>query len=502
MIRLQAIIRGAIVGIIVGIVVSSFRFSIEKMLFFFKKIYNFAGEGFFNFLLITFLLVLLSVIIGFFIKKQPHIMGSGIPEVELQLTNQLSISPYSVLYGKFIAGILAIGTGGFLGREGPSVQLGAAVGQIFAEKLSLNKNDWRLLVASGAAAGLSSAFGAPLAGTLFILEEVSHSFSTLLWLQSLSAALMSDLITSYFFGLKPVLSIHYTATFPLRYYWILLLLGVILGLLGRFYQVATLKTYLLYRYLQKIPRKWQTIIMFVGILPIGIYLPNLLGGGSILIDSLAVHAPSLAIIFGIFVIRFGFSWLSFGSGAPGGIFLPILTLGAIIGVFIGKLGVDLHLLPPVYLPNIIIFSLAGYFACISKAPFTAIILVTEMVGSLSHLMPLALVALIAYIVVDFLGGEPIYESLSSRMITFKKLSQHPKKLTRVDFKVPVLSSIVGQEIRAIPWPKNVILTRIQRNGDELLGRGDLIIESNDLLIFWTVDENTEVIRKQLKSIVL
>ncbi|WP_263288801.1 ClC family H(+)/Cl(-) exchange transporter [Liquorilactobacillus hordei] len=316
MTRLIAVKRGLLVGLFVGIIISFFRFTINNLLVIWKQLYHFAGTSISGLILIIIFFIILTFIIGQFIKFNPHIMGSGIPEVELQLIDRLKLNPISILVSKFIAGSLSIGTGGFLGREGPSVQLGAAVGQIYAEKFRLTDNDWRLLVATGAASGLSAAFGAPLAGTMFVLEEISHSFSSILWIEALSGSLISDMVADQFFGLRPVLYIHYENSFPLRYYWLLLILGLILGILGYFYQKATLNVHFLYNFLGRISRENQIIVMLMSILPVGIFYPQLLGGGENLIKVLSTTKISLSVGIAFLLIRFIFSAISFGSGAP------------------------------------------------------------------------------------------------------------------------------------------------------------------------------------------
>lgn len=101
--------------------------------------------------------------------------------------------------------------------------------------------------------------------------------------------------------------------------------------------------------------------------------------------------------------------------------MPILSLGAILGGLYGSFMADIGLMPRIYVVNFIIYAMAGYFACISKAPFTAILLVTEMVGSIKHLMPLAVVALVAYMVVDLLRGEPIYAAMLDNILKNPKI---------------------------------------------------------------------------------
>lgn len=137
---------------------------------------------------------------------------------------------------KFIGGILAISPGLFLGREGPSIQLGAVVGQGYSQWRQSTKSEEKILISSGASAGLAAAFNAPIAGLLFVLEEVHHSFSPLVWLTSFSAAISANFVSLHFFGLQPVLYIGPVKSLPLEYYWTLVLLGVLLGLLGWIYQ--------------------------------------------------------------------------------------------------------------------------------------------------------------------------------------------------------------------------------------------------------------------------
>ncbi|QBO36350.1 ClC family H(+)/Cl(-) exchange transporter [Periweissella cryptocerci] len=418
--RLNVVLRAIVVGLLVGIVVSAFRWAIGQLLEVWKVIYHTSAQNHWLMLVVILGMVGLAWIIGKITGPNPNVMGSGIPQVEGQLHGQIEMNAWSVLWRKFVAGILAIGTGTFLGREGPSIQLGAAVGQLYAEKRHFKQQNRSLMIATGAAAGLAAAFSAPIAGTMFVLEEIYRSFSVLVWLGALTGALTADLVAQEIFGLTPVLAIHYTHVLPLHYYWILVILGLVLGLAGYCYQRVILWMPRFYQLFSRIPREFQGVVPLLLVIPVGIYFSNTLGGGATLIQSVAKSVPGLGILVGLLLLRFVFSMISYGSGLPGGIFLPILTLGALIGAIVGMVFVKMGLLPNVYIPNLIIFAMAGYFAGISKAPFTAIILITEMVGSLMHLLPLALVALVAYLVVDLLGGTPIYESLLARLQLTKR----------------------------------------------------------------------------------
>ncbi|WP_125715254.1 ClC family H(+)/Cl(-) exchange transporter [Companilactobacillus kedongensis] len=480
--KLKLTLGGVIVGILSGLIVSAFRWSIARLLVVFQSAYTAARSNVILILALLVLVVVVGLLVSRLLKKEPNISGSGIPQVEAQLAGEMELKWWPILWKKFVGGILAIGPGLFLGREGPSIQLGAAVGQGFSEFTNENGVSKRVLIASGAAGGLAAAFNAPIAGAMFVLEEVYHNFSPLVWVTALASSVSSNLIALYVFGLRPVLDVPYKFSMPIKYYWHLLLLGIVLGLLGRLYQVVLLSMPALYSK-TRISRNLQGLVPLVLIVPVGMMFPMFIGGGNGIIINLTNLGTNLKLLIGLLVLRFVFSMISYGSGLPGGIFLPILNLGAIIGAVYAVSMHSLGLLPLAFESNLIIFAMAGYFACIGKAPFTAIILVTEMVGSLKHLMPLAVISLIAYLVVDLLDGAPIYESLKERLnVDSNFLNKASKFNDRLEISVFEGSSIDGKYIRDVPFPKDILIVAIYRGETQIIPRGDTVIKAGDRLI--------------------
>lgn len=500
--KLRLTLEGVLVGIVSGIIVSMFRWSIAHSLKIFQGLYIAARSNILLVVGLILLMIIVAIFVGYLLKKEPNISGSGIPQVEAQLGGEMQMNWWSILWRKFVGGIMSIGPGLFLGREGPSIQLGAAVGQGVGELTHDNKGvNQRVLIASGAAAGLSAAFSAPIAGAMFVLEEVYHNFSPLVWITALASSVSANLIALYIFGLQPVLQVPYRYSLPVKYYWHLIVLGIILGLMGRLYQIATLSMPSIYN-LTRLPRYIQGIIPLLMIIPLGMMFPQFIGGGNEIIVNLAQYKISLLLMLGLFILRFVFSMMSYGSGLPGGIFLPILNLGAIIGAIYAIVMNQLGLLPINFESNLIIFAMAGYFACIGKAPFTAIILVTEMVGSLKHLMPLAVLSLVAYIVVDLLNGAPIYEALKERLnINSDFLNRVSKFNDRLELPIYEGSSIDGKYIRDIPFPKEILVVAIYRGERQLIPRGDTLIKAGDRLICMVnAGQRAKVFRK-LKDLI-
>lgn len=490
---IKLLFQALIVGIVTGAVVGVFRFGIEKTSSFWLYLFSLAHKNPFWFVAIIIGFVLIAVIAGYFVKQQPHVGGSGIPEVKLELQGKLSVKWFPILWRKLIGGILVIGTGLFLGPEGPSLQLGSSIGQGVGEGFKQTKTNSRVLLATGAASGLSAAFGAPLSGALFVLEEVFHNFSPRVWMNALAGAIASNFVVSNIFGQHPSLAIQYNNSFPITLYWHLLILGIILGLVGHFYKVGLFAFKKFYKKITFLPRWLHGIIPLVILIPIAYFWPLITGPGNRLILSLSKTITvqgwiTVGMLAFFFLLRICFSIVSYDSGLPSGIFLPILTMGALIGATYGTLMVQLGLLQEKLVVNLIIFSMAGLFAAIIRAPFTAIILITEMVGSLLHLMPLAVVAFIALLVDELLGGRPIYDSLAEAMEGKNGVAKSMGREDQLTIPVYESSQLVDKKIADVNWPHNTLVKMIQRGSEEIIPNGQTKIAAGDMLVL-AVDQN-------------
>ncbi len=491
--------RGVIVGCASGIVVSLFRLLIAFISAKVVNYYELSHQQPMYLLAILGVSLVIVIAIGFLIKSDPDIKGSGIPHVEGELKGLLHPNWWSVLWKKFVGGVLAISMGFMLGREGPSIQLGAMAGKGVAKSLKAERMEQRVLIASGAAAGLSAAFNAPIAGLLFVVEEIYHQFSRLVWISALVASLVANFISLNIFGLTPVLDMPGDlAVLPLKHYWVLILLGAFLGLLGYVYEKVTLNANIIYRYLGKIfhiPSHFYGIFAAILILPIGYFFPQLLGGGNGLITSLSTSHLTLQIVCLYFIIRFVWSMFSYSSGLPGGIFLPILTLGALLGFGFGMTFEELGLYSNQYLSLFVVLGMAGYFGAISKAPLTAMILVTEMVGDFHQLMTIAVVTLVAYIVMDLLKGEPIYEALLANL----SVPQDREVIEPTLIELTVSDKIAGKYVKDLTLPKNVLITtQIHAKKSEVVS-GNTRLNAGDTIFLVVNEPEIGKVRKLLMS---
>ncbi len=464
------LLEGIGVGFFAGIVVSFFRLFIEKA----ESLRNeFINQE------ITFLtpipFICAGIIICLCIKFERNACGSGIPQVKAELAGLWESCWWKIILAKIAGTVAAIGIGFSVGREGPSVQIGAMAGKGFSRLTGRLRTEERLLITAGSGAGLAAAFNAPLAGVVFSLEEIHKNLSMEVLLASMSAAICSDFVSAYIFGFKPVFSVAPNQILPLKSYWLILLLGIILGTCGAFYNVGI-------RYIQKaysfLKYDWLKILVPIISTAVSCYtLPYVLGGGSSLVDILSENRFTVSMLLLLLAIKYVFSMISFGSGTPGGIFLPLLVLGALLGALFAKItGCNM------YIDNFIILGMAGYFAAIVKAPVTGIILISEMTGSLSHLLSLTFISLVSYTVSDIMKSQPIYEQLLDNLLGGIPKRAKSRNKIMLDSYVQFGSAMDGNKLEKLGIPKGCLVISVNRRGKEIVPNGSTVLMADDNLL--------------------
>ena len=417
---LRLLLEGLAVGLGAGISISVFRYLLAGSEILRPVIYHNLREaladGQWQWLALYILsFIIIAYLLKLIVAREPMCTGSGIPQIKGILQGDMSMRWFSVLWSKIIGGVLAIGAGMSLGREGPSVQIGACVGQGLSQTSRRTRFESRILMTAGAGAGLAAAFNAPLAGVIFGLEEMQKTISPALLLTGITASITAATVTEVVFGISPVFSMGYLLPLPLNLFDVLVVAGMVIGLLGRLFNIALAYSLNTYSRLGLPGMKKPLVpLALAGIL--GFVLPEILGGGNLLVDSLVVTDYTIGFLCLLFVGKFFFTMICFGSGVPGGIFLPMLVLGAAGGAVLAKLLVLAGLLPAMYYADIIVFGMAAYFSSVVKSPVTGSILILEMTGSFQHMLALLVVSLTAYVISDLTGGRPVYDELLDRAL--------------------------------------------------------------------------------------
>lgn len=499
--RVRLFFEGILIGLVTGCVVVLFRYLLQLAAVWLEMLYAFLGSHEFGWTLGWIVaLVCIALLLDKMVSIEPMISGSGIPHVKGAVLRQLNMKWLSVLWWKFAGGLLAIGSGMSLGREGPSIQLGAAIGQGINRKLGGFKIEERILLTSGASAGLAAAFNAPLAGVIFSLEELHKNFSPPVLLSAMAASITADYVSRHFFGIRPIFDFHSLAVLPMRFFVLLLLLGLVTGILGTLFNWSLRKSLELYERQNVVPQKLRMLIPLLLTIPIGFWVPQVLGGGQGLIEGLQNNQYLLPILFALLIVKFGLTLFSYGSGAPGGIFMPMLVIGALIGGVFGQLVINFWQVDPIFGHNFVVFAMAAFFTAIVKAPITGSILITEMTGSFEHLPALITVSMTAYIAADLLNSKPIYDLLLHRILA--KQSDDGKNLYRsgntvLEAVVSLGCQLDGKMIKDIHWPAKCLLISVKRGAEEIIPSGNTRLIAGDYLDFLTTQNDAAQIKPSL-----
>lgn len=483
--------EGLIVGGFAGLVVLLYRISLNYAGIWMNQVLDWIRGEPLRIFLWFLALAAMAVVTGLLVRWESMISGSGIPQLEGEMTGKLDQRWYRIIPAKFLGGFLGMFAGLALGREGPSIQLGAMAGKGVSRVLKRGKTEEKFLLTCGASAGLAAAFHAPLAGVMFAMEEVHKNFSAAVFISAMTASVAADYITSSVLGMDPVFQFEIVGNLPQQYYWMLVVLGVILGVMGMFYNWFTLTSQTLYKKAGLNNPIAKALVPFLLAGVVGLLVPQILGSGHTMIESLTDGRMVLTSVMVLFILRFVFSGISFGSGVPGGIFFPMLVLGAYIGGIFGYICTDYLGLPPEYINNFVLLSMAGYFTAVVRAPLTGIILIFELTGSLSQMLSLSVITIVSYITAMMMRSEPIYESLLQRILAANKIVRDKDGGEKVldYYAVAEESAIANRMIRDIAWPEHCLLVAIRRGDQEIIPRGKTKLMMGDIIITMTDEEH-------------
>ncbi|PZF75215.1 H(+)/Cl(-) exchange transporter ClcA [Aestuariivirga litoralis] len=404
-------------GALTGLVATLFRVLLEQaeqlrvVLIGHAQAMGAAGFG-----LVVVVPAVMALLAAWLVRRfQPHATGSGIPHVEAVLHGKISPSGSGLAVVKFIGGLLAIGGGLVLGREGPSVQMGAAIsfdiGRLFRRKWA----DCRVLLAAGAGAGLATAFNAPIAGAVFVLEELVQRFEHRIAIAALGAAASAVTVGHLLTGNAPDFQVMHFAEPGVESWPLFMILGGVAGALAVAYNRSILGALALADRARRLPVEGRAALVGAVIGAVAWFAPGLVGGGDPITQSILSGGAVLAVMPAVFALRFLLGAASYAAGTPGGLFAPLLVLGAQIGFLFGAAcgAIPFISLPP---EGFAVIGMAAFFAGVVRAPLTGIVLVGEMTGSSSLLLPAVFASFTAMMVAELLRERPIYDALRDRTI--------------------------------------------------------------------------------------
>ncbi len=346
----------------------------------------------------------------------PESAGSGIQRVEAAMRGQAPLESWRVIPSKLVGGLLAIGSGLALGREGPTVQMGASIGGTLAKSTKLGRSSSYSLEAAMSGAGLAVAFNAPTGGAVFVFEELTKQFKLRLVVPTIAGTATAISVSRWMMGDSPEFSLETVGGHGPLTLAAFFLFGALVGVLGAGYNRTVVAFLNAFDRITNVSPVIKAALVGGGVGALAWFAPNLVGSGDELTRELIYLGPGLLAAAGILVFRWILGPLSYSLGTPGGLFSPLLTLGALCGLIFAGIG-NLWFPDSLSTTAFAVVGMSAFFAAVVRAPLTGVIIVAEMAATTALLVPALLACAAATVVTTLLNSEPIYDTLRHRMLS-------------------------------------------------------------------------------------
>lgn len=476
--------RAVLVGLLAGLVAVLFRHLLERLEE--LRSWGFALARERGGLVVLAALASCAAAVGFAYwivhRFSPEAAGSGIPHLKAVLQRLRPMRAARLLPVKFASGLAAIGGGLALGREGPTIQMGGAVGRLVSKYLPSTPRERQVLIAAGAGAGLSAAFNAPLAGLVFVLEEVQRNFSPGIFSASFLASVTADVVARTLLGQLAVFHTPHPAMPPISSLPLYLLLGVLAGVVGVAFNRGLLGGLSL---VDRVPQRLRVpLAIAVGgaVAACGLAVPGLLGGGGSIVENALAGRGAILVLFAFFAARFVLTLGSYSLGTAGGIFAPLLVLGSQLGLAVGLLS---QRFAPDAVPEPRAFAIVGMgaiFAATVRAPLTGVVLMLEMTEGYTLMLPLLAASFIGQWTADLAGDRPIYEALLERELgrSVEPEEGAPESILH-EIDVHAHAPFEGRRVAELGLPPGCLIVALERQGGQLVVSGDTVLQAGDRL---------------------
>lgn len=425
--RILLALEGCLLGVAASIVICCFRLCMDTASPRIMEWLSGWQERWWTALIWIVVLIAAARFLGWLVSRVPLISGSGIPQTELVVLGKLHLSRHEwlkILPAKFVGCLVSTLGGLSLGREGPCIQMGAATAALVSGIWERFTFSGHIHIAAGAAAGMAAAFGSPIAGIFFVFEEMKTRFTKGGLLVVAFAVTAAALVTKHIFGFGLIFPFGHFQPLPLYQSWLYPLMGMMMGAAGVLYNKALLGTKNFEALHTPLPQSWRILPPMLAAFVLAFTFPIVLGGGEHLVKELneLVGSPEALLKFLLLLglIKISFALFSYTGNVPGGILMPMLCIGAILGALSGQFFFAMGLIPAEYWQTFIVYGMVGFFVSMVRVPLTGTALVLEMSGALFCLPGAAIVALTAFWTANALKCPPVYDSLRAAIVVSRR----------------------------------------------------------------------------------
>lgn len=451
-------------------------------------------------------LVIIALLCYLLLKHTPECKGSGVPRTEGVLRGILTFRWLRVLMTTIASSLLSYFGGLSLGSEGPSIQIGATTAQGTCKLLKCRMSWTRYIMSAGAGTGLGVAFNAPLTGIIFVIEEVQKKVTPMLLLTAgcavTTGVLTSNAISLLWGGTGYLFDFgSFPDKFALSNIWMLVILGVVIGIasVGFNWLIINSQKHIP----KKIPQWAKLIFAFLVCGAVGLAFTNAdtIGGGHSLIMNIGEGEYIWWMLLVLLFVKLILITISFNSGATGGLFIPMLTIGALIGGLFGNLFQLAGLETSLY-KLLIVISMSAFFGACVRTPITAMVLVMEVTGSFHSFLYTGIVIFIATLVAEFFKLPGLYDALLEKNIEQEREGKTQKQIS---FKVKVQANSFadGKLIKELLWPPECAVKTINKNNEQILASAETKLEGEDILLIkaktYNPDETMEYVERLLNE---
>lgn len=480
---------GTMTGVLTAVVITLYKLCAEGVIALSEHAYPFLREHLY--LVPVVLLVLFGVawLFSYCYKKIPNLRGGGIPTSIGILRGIISFQWLRNLIGVCGLSLTSFLIGVPLGNEGPSVQIGTAIGRGTVSLLGKKRRAWdRYSMTGGACAGFSVATGAPVSGILFAVEEAHQRLSPMILLVATVSVIASRITTEL---LAPLLGVSVSLfpalslpTLSLRDLWIPLLVGLAIGL----FSMLVLKYYRLINNVfrkraKTIPHAYKIFAVLSLTVLCGLFSSSFISTGHHLILSLFDSSPALWLLLLILLIRTTLTLCANSGSITGGMFVPMLALGAVMASLLGQILIGLFGLSQEHYAAMLVLGITACIAGMMKMPLTAIVFSLEALSCHNNLLPVVITAAVSYAVTELFGAKSINENVLKNRVNELNKGKTTKVIDTFVTVQPKAFAI-GKQIRDIFWPANLFVLSVQhdpKRAAEVDEHGEKVLREGDIL---------------------
>lgn len=504
-----AVVFGMISGVATAITVVIYKFCANHIIALSSTCYSFLRTHIFMVPVAVIVLSVIAWFLAFIYKKMPELCGGGIPASIGILRGVLNFKWLGNLIGTFSLSLMSFFIGVPLGNEGPSVQMGTALGRAAVRPFYKKHGAWdRYSMTGGACAGFSVATGAPVSGIMFAVEEAHQRVSPMIIIVAFTSVVFSRITSEL---LSPVFNVNVRLfpeidliSLPLSKIYIPFAVGLAMGL---FAVVFLLYYRCIKNFFGNILKKVSLYVKILSVLLLtlifGLISESFVSTGHHLMLSLFEERPAFILLLVILAVRSSLTLFANSNGITGGIFVPLLTLGAVFSAMMSVAAEDFFCIKNEYCVLILVLGITACISSLMKMPLTAVMFSLEALSCYENLLSVVIVVAVSYTVTEIFEAKSINDSVLESK-TEKLFNSENFKVIDTFVTVKEGSFAVGKQIRDILWPPNLFVLSFksdEQNSAQIDVHGGYVINSGDILHIRYSAYDETLVKNELMAIV-